>query len=82
MQGLKHPPEHFTRFPLKLPMRPSTRMEHGQCAAQAPMWHPPIHTPTSELVKQILEATPTATVAKDGLHLELGLVLDNDRIRG
>ena len=33
-------------------------------------------------VKQILKATSTATVVKDGLHLELRLALNNDRIRG
>ena len=33
-------------------------------------------------MNQILEVTPTATVVKDGLHLELRLAFDNDRIRG
>ena len=33
-------------------------------------------------VNQILEATPTAMVAMDGLHPKLRLVLNNDRIRG
>ena len=33
-------------------------------------------------VNQILEATPTAMVAKDGLYFKLRLSLNNDRIGG
>ena len=33
-------------------------------------------------VNQTLEATPTATVTKDGLYFKLRLTLNKDKIRG
>ena len=33
-------------------------------------------------VNQILQATPTATVTKDGCHLILRMPLNSDRVRG
>ena len=33
-------------------------------------------------INQVLEATPTVAVAKDGLHLLLRLPLNHDRVRG